>query len=87
MEELGVTFVPTFFEKLERQQTPDDPEKAYWDIYVYSGRMQGEVRVKTDENSEAAFVSRDTLDDFNIAFNHKEILQRFFDGPGSKRAI
>lgn len=86
-EELGVTFTPVLFEKAERHHAPDDKPGEYWDTSFYSGRIEGELHIKPDEHSEVAFVTKETLKDYDIAFGHEKVLQRFFDRFGSNGVI
>ena len=80
-EELGVDFSPTLFEILEDQQSKDraENEPQAWDVYVYSGNYSGSPIYKPDEISELITVDEEELKDLDIAFNHREILERFFN--------
>ncbi|MBX4205026.1 MAG: NUDIX hydrolase [Candidatus Doudnabacteria bacterium] len=80
-EELGLDFEPTIFGKVEDQVSADraQDEQHAWDVYTFYGKYKGTPVFKSEEISELALVSKDTLDEFDIAFNHKEILQNFFD--------
>lgn len=79
-EELGVDFRPVFLEKIRDKQSSDRAadERQAWDVYVYYGKFKGVPAFKPDEISEIALVSREQLQNFDIAFNHKEILNNFF---------
>lgn len=79
-EELGVTFDPTLFEKVEDQQSQDRAanETQAWDVYFYYGRFKGQPQPKPDEISEIAYAGKEDLDEYEIAFNHKEELEKFF---------
>src|SRR3990167_6352994 len=73
-EELGIKFNPHFyFEETDKEPFPGE----FWDVVYFQGYFAGEIMLN-DENSEVKFISFDDLENLEIAFDHKEILTRFF---------
>ncbi len=80
-EELGVDFTPELVEILKDQISPDRAanEQYPWDVYIYAGNFEGEPHFKTEEISEIDYIDAKNIDNYDLAFNHKQILKKFFD--------
>jgi 8-oxo-dGTP diphosphatase len=76
-EELGLLFHPTFW--MEEIDTTSIPGET-WQVYYFQGHGEGELSVKEDELEKVLFVGLDELDTLDIAWNHKDILIKFFEG-------
>lgn len=74
-EELGVTFIPTFW--IEETDNTYGGGETYKVFYFY-GPLKGKLNLKVDEVSEVVFVKEADLEKLDIAFNHKEKLKKFF---------
>ena len=75
-EELGIEFDPHFYlEELDKESFP----REFWDVRYFEGGFEGKISLN-EENSEIMFVSLEDLDNFEIAFDHKELLIKFFKG-------
>ena len=75
-EELGLFFNPSSWYEI-----PDhlfDPSRV-WSIWVFIGRVMGAIRLAPQEISEIGWVNKNTLDQFDLAFNHRHILEKFFE--------
>ncbi len=76
-EEVGVAFSPTFLEVIRDTSSEDD--SFSWDVHVYHGRYAGVPCPKEDEVSGVTFVSADSYTNLEFAYNHADILARFFE--------
>ena len=74
-EELGLIFKPSLW--MEEIDTISVPGET-WKVYYFSGIAEGELNLKEDEVAEIAFAGLNDLENLDIAFNHKEILAKFF---------
>jgi len=75
-EELNVDFVPVFIETMEDLRSPDD--EFVWDLHLYYGRYIGTPTPKLDETSALISVTKESMSNLEFAYNHREILERFF---------
>lgn len=53
-----------------------------WHTYYFLGEVEGELRLKVDEIPQVVYVGKDDLSELDIAFGHKEVLDRFFNEVG-----
>src|SRR3989344_1035715 len=75
-EDLGIEFAPHFYlEELDKESFP----REFWDVRYFEGGFEGKISLN-EENSEIMFVSLEDLDNFEIAFDHKVLLIKFFKG-------
>lgn len=75
-EELGLEFVPELFlEEMDNKSVVNET----WEVYFYKGLAKGELKLKTDEVLEIAYVGENDLDEFDIAYDHRERLEEFFE--------
>lgn len=73
-EEVGVEFEPTHF-----SDTVDDHYGGgSWRIFVFAGPFRGAPQFNAAEITEISLVGADELDDYDIAFNHRDVLKEFF---------
>ncbi len=49
-----------------------------WHTYYFLGEVGGELKLKEDEVPEVIYIGADDLSNVDIAFNHREILGRYF---------
>ena len=74
-EELGLSFKP----KLWMEEVDDNfGQGEEWKVYYFYGPADGTLDIKPDELSEVTFVSEKELENLDIAYDHKEILKKFF---------
>lgn len=76
-EELGVDFIPRLYK--EEVDSRSDPLGQPWQVCFFVGEIQGELHCDPAEISEMLYISRDNLSKLDIAFNHKEILEEYFN--------
>lgn len=74
-EELGITFKPELFKEAVDKIAE---EKVPWLVTFFFGKIEGEPDINPNEVSDIIFVSQDDLDEYDIAFNHRDILKEFF---------
>ena len=75
-EEIGLRFVdPVLF--IQTADNKTIPEQT-WHVTFYSGSGEGEINLKKDEVTEIIFAGEEDLDKLNIAFNYREVLEKFF---------
>jgi len=76
-EETGLKFNnPKLFIEVENDNTVPG---QIWHIYYFLGETVGELQLKVDEIPEVIYIGKDDLKKIDIAFNHAEILQEYFD--------
>jgi len=76
-EETGLKFINP---KLFLEETNDNTVPGQiWHTYYFSGETEGNLRLKLDEIPEVIYVGKDNLKNIDIAFNHSEVLQRYFN--------
>lgn len=74
-EELGVTFQPTFWmEEIDDSFGEGEP----WKVSYFYGTVEGELRLKEEEVSEVGYFEEKDITNLDIAYDHKEILRKFF---------
>lgn len=79
-EEVGLKFLnPTLW--LEESNDNTIPGQI-WHTYYFLGQVEGELRLKEDEIPEVVYVGKDDLKKIEIAFDHAEVLQRYFNQKG-----
>lgn len=76
-EELGVEFFPEAIFKSVHAELPDEQGRL-WSTFFFVGRADGRIAINEEEHSDYAFVGPDDLPGYNLAFDHKEILEEFF---------
>jgi len=76
-EEIGLKFEPIFYQKAKGI---DKKRGIKWRSTRFLGRIKSTQKLDDDKSefSEIKFFSSKELDNLEIAFNHKEILQDFF---------
>ncbi len=74
-EEIGVIFHPSFFED-RITQLPGEEEP--WHLSVFYGPIEGTPVLKEDEVRALQYFSREEIRSMALAFNHCEVLERFF---------
>jgi len=74
-EELGLKFSPEPY--LEMVDSDSEPGVS-WKVYIFTGKATGELLLN-EEISEVVLVSKDNLDKFDFAFNHKKLLRKYFN--------
>lgn len=73
-EEVGIEFDPVLF-----SDTVDDRYGGgSWRVFVFAGPFRGTPQFNAAEITDIAFVGADELDDYDIAFNHRDVLKEFF---------
>jgi ADP-ribose pyrophosphatase YjhB (NUDIX family) len=76
-EETGLRFKdPKLF--LEESNDKTVPGQT-WHTYYFLGDAEGDLRLKKDEISEVIYVGKDDLKNIDIAFNHSDVLQKYFN--------
>lgn len=76
-EEIGLKFKnPTLW--IEESNDKTIPGQT-WHTYYFLGDTEGVLSLKKDEILEVVYIGRSDLSSIDIAFNHGEILARFFD--------
>ncbi|HET7098761.1 MAG TPA: NUDIX domain-containing protein [Patescibacteria group bacterium] len=75
-EETGLIFTNPilFFESKNSQTIPGQT----WHTFYFLGETSGELNLKKDEVPEVVYVNENNLKSIDIAFDHREILIRFF---------
>ena len=79
-EEIGVRFQNPVFWKEEINDITVPGE--FWRTGYFFGNIEGNIKLKSDEISEIKYISRQDLDNFDIAFGHDKILEEFFSRKG-----
>lgn len=76
-EETGLKFKnPTlFFEESNDKNVPGQ----IWHTYYFLGETEGDLQLKIDEIPEVIYVGKEDLKNIDIAFNHSEVLQKYFN--------
>jgi len=74
-EETGLDFNPILF--LEEFDSISVPGET-WLVTYFTGTASGELKLKEDEVIDVVYVSEKELNNINIAFDHKEILENYF---------
>ncbi|MFA6250509.1 MAG: NUDIX hydrolase [Candidatus Shapirobacteria bacterium] len=74
-EEIGVEFKGEYwYEEIDNKTDPKDPWKVVW----FVGKITGGMVMDPNEVSDIIWASADRLDDLDLAFNHREVLEKFF---------
>jgi 8-oxo-dGTP diphosphatase len=75
-EETGLSFENPILWK----EIPDSESipGQIWHVYFFIGSARGQLILKEDEISEVIYVTEKDLDNLDIAFNHREILEEYF---------
>ena len=74
-EEIGLDFRPkSYLQLIDDYSVPGEE----WLVEYFTGDADGDLILKEDEVLDIVFVSKEDLDSFSIAFNHREILEGFF---------
>jgi len=75
-EELGISLknVKLWKEELDKISVPGE----LWNVYYFYGGCEGNLNLKKDEISGVVYVDMKNLSNFDIAFDHKDILIEFF---------
>lgn len=75
-EEVGLDFAnPVLF--IEKTNKGTKLEKA-WHVYYFTGQTTGQLSIKEDEVPEVIYITESDLENIDIAFDHREILTKFF---------
>lgn len=76
-EETGLSFKnPTLW--LEEANDKTVPGQT-WHTFYFLGETEGILRLKEDEIPEVVYVGKEDLEKMDIAFNHAEVLQDYFN--------
>ncbi len=76
-EELGILFndVKLWKKELDKDSVPGE----LWDVYYFYGKGDGGLNLKKDEILDTILVSKENLPDIDLAFDHRKILEEFFN--------
>jgi mutator protein MutT len=74
-EEVGLDFLPKFYAEIEDKIAE---QNQAWLVTFFSGSTKGELKFDPNEVSEIIWAAPQDLDNLDITFNHKEILQEFY---------
>ncbi len=80
-EELGIQLKNVKPWKREIDKKSDIGE--YWTVYYFYGDGEMPRDLKKDEVSDIALVSQEDYKNYDIAFDHKKILEEFFEKAAS----
>jgi mutator protein MutT len=78
-EEIGIDFKPDYFKGIEN---PDVSSGVKWLTHYFVGKIPEDYQgdgLNLRENSAVAFWSEGELNLLDIAFDHKEVLEEFFN--------
>lgn len=76
-EELAVEFEPAFwFSEIDKNSIEDQT----WNVYYFEGMVFGDIKIKKDELGEVKYFSRNEIGELDLAFDHKDILLKYFSG-------
>lgn len=76
-EELGVDFSLVYYYR--KVHTPEIIKGKRWTSLYFVGELNELPKhIDEAENSEVAFFAKSELQEINIAFDHREILEQFF---------
>ena len=79
-EEIGVEFEPTLFSDSVDEHSSDGP----WRVFVFAGQFRGTPQLDPAEITEVALVGLNDLGDYDIAFDHRDVLKTFFGKQQSR---
>ncbi|MBI3397103.1 NUDIX hydrolase [Candidatus Woesebacteria bacterium] len=75
-EELGLIFKnPTHWFEETNDQTI---QGQTWHTHYFFGEIEGQLNLNKDEILEVVLISGNDLTNFDFAFNHREVLTRYF---------
>jgi 8-oxo-dGTP pyrophosphatase MutT (NUDIX family) len=76
-EELGILFknIKLWKEEIDKKSVPGE----LWNVYYFYGVGEGCLSLKKDEILDVIYVGKDDLSKYNIAFDHRSILEEFFE--------
>lgn len=76
-EELGILFknIKLWKEEIDKKSVPSE----LWNVYYFYGVGEGCLSLKKDEILDVIYVDKDGLSTYDIAFDHRSILEEFFE--------
>jgi ADP-ribose pyrophosphatase YjhB (NUDIX family) len=76
-EELGILFknIKPWKTELDKKTVPGES----WDVYFFYGEGEGELKLKKDEILDTILVGKEDLPNIDFAFDHRAILEQFFE--------
>ncbi|KKQ26119.1 MAG: ADP-ribose pyrophosphatase [Candidatus Woesebacteria bacterium GW2011_GWA1_37_8] len=77
-EELGVKFIPRRMWGSEIDKTSVTGQS--WDVYYFEGEIEGAMNLNEHEITDVAFIGIDEIENYKIAFDHVEIINKFLTG-------
>lgn len=60
-------------------ETFDDSFGERWHVTFFVSEFEGTPKLNKKEHSEFIYITPDNIDELDIAFNHRQILKRFFE--------
>ncbi len=84
-EEVGLEFVDP---RLFTEETNDKTKLGeFWHTLYYLGKVSGQLNLKADEVENVIYVGKKDLPSTDIAFTHKEVLEKYFEAKGGKKRL
>jgi hypothetical protein len=61
------------------EDLPSYVDSNHWIIFYFSAKNYSGILKINEESSDALWIEKNKLNNYNIAFNHREIIEKYFE--------